>query len=124
LSLISFSFAEVPSNAQIESVYRKNPNAIYDAYRKLYVVERAVPVLNFPELTVLKSEDKLIIDYVGLGLIRIGDEHRFLQYDFKMKPVVKAGIKDSGFAASPVWYVVGVVSLLLAGFAGGVYVSN
>lgn len=78
--------AAPPTDIKIKLAYADNPTLIYEMVRKLYVLEHAIPTIDIPELSVIETEERTIVEYRGDMSIYIGDENHNLDYTIKIEP--------------------------------------
>lgn len=130
LLVIPLSFAEeenkliIPTDSQIEQIYRDNPYAIYEMVRFGCVISQTPYEFILPEkkITLLKNGD-LRIDYEGTGILKIGVDPYSLTGSFELEPYV-----ETGFLAAKkihlLWFIAGGVVILAAGLAAGFVIGR
>jgi len=107
-----------PSDEIIRRVYLDNPQTIYRMVKKLYVVERAAPVVILPDQTwIINMKGDLQLDYRGPGWLRIGYNPYELKYQFKLQPQIKYGFKPQRSYVK--WIVGGICVSFGVGFGLG-----
>lgn len=108
----------IPTDEQIDAAYKKNPGAVREIVRKMYVIEHSTPNIKMPEhQIIIKKNGDLIVDYKGMGLVDVGKDPYAMQYVFKLQPMVKEGFTQS--RDNTKWWCFGVGGALAVGFGLG-----
>lgn len=114
-----------PDCKQIDKVYKSNPDAVCKMVQKLWVLEHATPVVGLPEQRFIwRNDGSLVVDYVGFGVISLGEDANQMAYRFRLDPSVHVGV------AAPEWrvpwwvYVAAGVLTFAVGTGTGIYISN
>lgn len=115
---------EIPTDRQIEQIYRDNPYAIYEMVRFGWVVSQTPYEFVLPErkITLLKNGD-LRIDYEGTGTLKIGMDPYSLTDSFELEPYVETGFRTAK-KIHPLWFIAGGVGILAVGLTAGFVIGR
>lgn len=123
ITVSAFAVAnDVPTDEQIKNAWGYNQGAIIGMVQKLYIVENAVPVIDFPALSIVETKQgEIVVDYNGPMVIEIGTVPDVLMYEVTMEPKdVTVAMQPPPFEM-PWWgYGLMIVLPLAGGFIGGV----
>ena len=92
LILITVSFGAVaneiipPTPERVREMWETNEDAMIGMIQKCYILEKSLPILTFPALSIAETvNNEMIVSYDGPMIIEIGTLPNFLLYEVTME---------------------------------------
>lgn len=123
LLLLGTVYSEPPTREKFDTLVEEDPELVYMMIVKLYLLERAYPIISLPQLMVINMEDgSSNIQWDGVMAIDIGDAPNNLKYEvvLEVSNVISGYKPEREFPWG--WVIIGGVGLFATGVAIGILV--